>query len=461
MQDIRKPYSRSKSSRDLNLSKKVEAFESHDYEEDVYEDEPVQIPVKRGFKERRNIEQMEMFPSRTRHADDGIVYRDPRTRYESRKQSIGTLIFIGVLAFLIGGGSLMTFVFNKATVTITPKHQDITDFRKAITFAAASSDTDETVLFTVATSSLSKEKTLSLSETKKVEAKASGKILIYNAYSSDPQRLIKNTRFASSAGKIYRINQSVVVPGKKGTTPGSVEVTVYADDFGADYNSAPTDFTIPGFAGTPQFAGFYARSNGPLTGGASGNASLASISDINAAKDELALFLAQKLKESLAKEVRAGYVGLYSAVDIVYEDNEQELLSGQTSVYKVKATGYLMFAKQDELAKVVAQSMREYNGEDVRLDYTDKLSFTKKDTDHVAQAPSLEILVEGAPRVVFLTNEDSLRSLVAGKKRSDFTSLMRGVNSIEGAEISFSPLWLSTFPSEVSKIDVVESLPKR
>ena len=236
---------------------------------------------------------------------------------------------------------------------------------------------------------------------------------------------------------------------------------MYADDFGADYNSAPTDFTIPGFAGTPQFAGFYARSNGPLTGGASGNASLASISDINAAKDELALFLAQKLKESLAKEVRAGYVGLYSAVDIVYEDNEQELLSGQTSVYKVKATGYLMFAKQDELAKVVAESMREYNGEDVRLDYTDKLSFTKKDTDRVAQVSSLEVLVEGAPRVVFLTNEDSLRSLVAGKKRSDFTSLMRGVTSIEGAEISFSPLWLSTFPSEVSKIDVVESLPKR
>jgi hypothetical protein len=474
MQDIRKPYTRSKSNRAQEIGARVEEFEKHTYSDDIEDDAPVHIPVRKTFKERRNIDQMEMFPSRGRRASDyedgahagrrdtdGIVYRDPRTRYERKRQSVGTLAFIGVLLLLVVGGSLLTFVFNHATVTIVPKHTDIADYRQAITFAREGADTADTVLFTVATTSIAKSKTLTPSETKKVEAKATGSIVIYNNYSADPVRLIKNTRFESAAGKIYRINQSVTVPGKTATTPGSIQVTVYADSVGADYNSAPSDFTIPGFKGTPQFTTVYGRSNGSLTGGASGNASLVSLSDINAAKDELALELAQEVKDKIAAEKMNGYIGLYSAVDISYEDNENDLLAGNTSTYQVTATGYLMFAKADELAAVIAKNVRDYKGEPVRLDYTDKLTYTRKDVDRVATTQTLEILTEGAPRVVFLTDESALKDLVVGKKRSDFTALMKSIDSIEGAEIGFSPLWLSSFPDDTSKISVVESLPKR
>lgn len=474
MQDIRKPYSRSKSNH--ALADKVEAFETNNYPTDEEVEIPVQIPVRqRSFKERRNVDSMEMFPARGRRSYDqvhdaplpdrrgggDIVYRDPRTRYENKRQSVGTLAFIGVMALVLVGGSLLTFVFNRATVTITPKYEDLSDFRKPITFAQAGSDNENTVLYTLATTSLSKSKTLTLSETKKVEAKATGKIIIYNNFSTESQRLIKNTRFESSAGKIYRINQSVTVPGKSGQTPGSIEVVVYADSFGSEYNTVPADFTIPGFKGTAQFDAFYARSNGPITGGASGNVSSASLSDINAAKDALAIELKQELTQKFLKEKMAGYIGLYNAIDIVYVDNEQELLLGTTPTYQVTATGYLMFAKDNELAQSVALSVRDYKGESVRLDDTDKLTYTRKDTDRLAVVQSLEVLTEGSPRVVFLTNETTLKELVAGKKRSEFTSLMKSIDSIEGAEISFSPLWLSTFPDEVSKISIVESLPKR
>lgn len=476
MQDIRKPYSRSKSNHDL--ADKVEAFEKHSYpleEEDV---EPVSIPIKRSFKERRSIDTMDMFPTKGRRAYDNetpdlpidrrasagvgdIVYRHPQTRYDRKKQSLGTLIFILVLLAIVIGGSLLTFVFNHATVTVVPKHSDLTDFRKAITFAQAGTDTDATVLYAIATSSISKTKVLALSETKKVEAKATGKIIIYNNYSADPQRLIKNTRFESTSGKIYRISQSVTVPGKSGTTPGSVSATVFADSFGVEYNTAPTDFTIPGFKGMPQFSTFYARGDGAIAGGASGNASSASLSDINAAKDELALELAQDIKAELTKKKMDGYVGLYTAIDVTYADNEQELLLGTTSTYEVTATGYLMLAKGDELASSVAQSVRDYKGESVRLDSADKLTYTRKDADRLSVVQSLEVLAEGSPRVVFVTDEAALKTIVAGKKRSEFTSLMKSIDSIEGAEISFSPLWLSTFPSDTSKISVIESLPKR
>ena len=47
----------------------------------------------------------------------------------------------------------------------------------------------------------------------------------------------------------------MVVPGKNGTTPGSIEVTVYADEVGSSYNAAPQTF-IPGFKGTERYSGF-------------------------------------------------------------------------------------------------------------------------------------------------------------------------------------------------------------
>jgi len=54
------------------------------------------------------------------------------------------------------------------------------------------------------------------------------------------------------------------------TVPGSIEVTVYADEPLSKYNIGLTDFTVPGFKGAPQFETFYARSKTPMTGGFTG-----------------------------------------------------------------------------------------------------------------------------------------------------------------------------------------------
>jgi hypothetical protein len=466
MQDIRKPYSHSRSNRDL--AHRVKEFEENSYdeeEEDVIE-QPVHIP-KKTFRDRRNIDNMEMFPRRRKEDFENeargigqgeINYRDPRTRYVKRETSVGTWAFIITIVVLAVLAWLLTYVFNSATITIVPKHEDIADFRKTLSFGTEDS---KLIPFIVATSSMTKSKVLPLSETKKVESKASGKIVIYNNFSAEPQRLIKNTRFEATGGKIYRINDSVTVPGKKGETPGSIEVTVYADSYGSDYNIAPTDFTIPGFKNTPRYTGFFARSNGPMSGGASGNTSLASLTDMNAAKDELEIEMAQKIKSEFESMKKEGYVGLYSAIDIVYSDNEEAVLQGVTSTYEVTATGYLMFASEPEFAKSVALSIRDYNGEDVRLAYTDTLSYSRKDTDRIAGNTKLDILVEGTPRIIWNTNADVIKGLVAGKKRDEFKPIMKTIDSVENAEIGFSPMWLSTFPDDKDKISIVESLPKR
>ena len=89
------------------------------------------------------------------------------------------------------------------------------------------------------------------------------------------------------------------------------------------------------------------------------------------------------------------------------------------------------------------------------------LSFVRRDTTSVVNATSLPLLVEGIPRIIWMVDKESIKTMVAGKDTDEFKTLMKSILSIESAEIRFSPMWLSHFPSDVEKIAVEESLPKR
>ena len=467
MQDIRKPYTRSRSN---DLQSRVEQFEAaRRRSAEYYDEDPVRIPVK---KQRRDIDDMDMYPRRGQEEElyeedyddqDESRHRrlnDIRHRPLKKKTSIGTISFIFAMLALVVSVSLYTYVFNSATITVVPKYKDIGNVNQAFVFSREGGD-GAGIPFIVASTSLSRTKTLTLSESRKVEAKASGKITVYNNYDASPQKLIKNTRFESSQGKIYRINQSIEVPGKKGDIPGSIDVTVYADSNGAEYNVDKTDFTIPGFKGSPREKAFYAKTKAAITGGSSGNMSLASLSDLNAAKDSLALELDKSIKEEAKKVTRDGYTPLYSAIEVTYEDNQDEILKGVTGTYKVTATAHVMFANTAKLAEALAKTFGDYDNAPVRLAYADTLTYTRKETDHVTTGGTLSLLVEGKPRVVWESDAEGIKNMIKGKGRDEFKPLMKTINSIESAEISFSPMWLSHFPSETSKLTVIESLPKR
>ena len=106
---------------------------------------------------------------------------------------------------------------------------------------------------------------------KYAEKKATGEVVIYNNFSSSPQTLVATTRLVSSDGKIYRLNNSITVPGAEAPggkiTPSSIRASISADKPGEAYNLSPgVKFRIPGFEGSPKYDGFYAELNEPLGG---------------------------------------------------------------------------------------------------------------------------------------------------------------------------------------------------
>jgi hypothetical protein len=414
------------------------------------------------YPKRRNVDQYEDVGYEEEYEErERALPRQHSVRSGNEKSKVGTLSFIFGTALIVLTVTLYTYVFDSATVTIVPKYKAVSSLDQTFSFTKDSVTAGAGIPFTTSVVTLSKTKTLSPSESRKVEAKASGKAIIYNNYDANPQKLIKNTRFESSKGRIYRINQSIEVPGKKGSVPGSIEVTLYADSNGADYNIDQTTFSIPGFKGTPRETAFYAKTKSPITGGMSGTMSLASLSDVNAAKDALALELTKSIQSEVLKVKKEGYVPMYQATEITFDDNEQDVLKGLTTTYTVTATGHLPLAREARLADAIARTFGDYDGAPVRLINTESLSFIRKDADHLDASGTVPILVSGKPSVVWVSDADAVKELVKGKNRDDFKPLMKTVNSIESAEVSFSPVWLSHFPEELSKLSIIESLPKR
>jgi len=70
---------------------------------------------------------------------------------------------------------------------------------------------------------------------KEIERKASGEIVIYNAYSSSSQKLIRRTRFETQDGR------NVIAKPTAGAQPHLMPVTLRGLIEGGDFNSAKTE----------------------------------------------------------------------------------------------------------------------------------------------------------------------------------------------------------------------------
>ncbi|MEK7091539.1 MAG: hypothetical protein AAB900_00980, partial [Patescibacteria group bacterium] len=229
---------------------------------------------------------------------------------------------IAVLAVFLLGVFGFTKFFGRVTLTIVPAQGDI--FLSGLTSAVSAtsaSTSDQILTFSTISGIQDTEKRIvDASGQENVSTKAQGQIIIYNKHSPSKQPLVTNTRFQAPDGKIYRINQAVTVPGytKKGTEiiPGQIEVTVFADKPGAEYNLPTSDFTIPGFAGGPKFQNIFARSKTNLTGGFVGTVKKVSATDLDSNRQALQKILRDRIIKKASQDLPAKFVLFPDAIQL-------------------------------------------------------------------------------------------------------------------------------------------------
>jgi hypothetical protein len=351
---------------------------------------------------------------------------------------------------------VFSIVFAGATLTVTPKEVNLS-INSTLT-ANKSAGTVSALTFQLITLSEQESKNVPASGQKNVSSKASGKIIIYNNSSTASQTLIKNTRFQSPEGLIYRIPSSISVPGKKGGVPGSLGVTVYADQVGSNYNIGLSDFVLPGFKDNPvKYKNIYARSATPMTGGSSGVVSVVSDSDLQNAQK----IIQSDLQTLLLKEAKAQtpeHFVLYSnAAFYTFEALPVSNQGTQTAVIAEKGTLHAIIFDKANLAQAIAKnSLSNYDGKDVYLAHIDQLNFSLQGNDLNAwQNDTISFTIQGQDTLIWNYSVDSLKQALVGKNAKDVPAILNNYPEISKTELVLRPFWKNSFPDDIKKIVII------
>jgi hypothetical protein len=355
----------------------------------------------------------------------------------------------------------LSHLFSGAKVSVTPKSQHLV-FDDTSTLSAKSVASDTDLSFELVSLDDSVTASAPATSTHNVEVKATGVVVMYNTLSTS-QPLKIDTRLSTKDGKIYKTKKAITVPAQKvvagKSVPGSIEVAIYADVAGPDYNITASDFSVVGFKGTSKADKIYARGKGPVTGGSKGLEANISDTDLSASKDAMNKELKDKLLAKAIAQVPTGF--LYYPDGVFYDIHDTPTVSkveGGSATLENKGTITIILFSEGKLTRYLAKKMvSQYDGADVTLDGLHDLVFALKNKDLIStpkDAKDISFTLKGEGTVVWSVDTESLRDTLVNKKKKDFQTILQDIPSIESAEVHMSPVWQSTFPQDKKDITV-------
>jgi hypothetical protein len=358
---------------------------------------------------------------------------------------------LGIVTLVVATSIGALFYFSTAKVEITPS-----TVSAAVQNSFTASKSAGALPFEIITAQKIASQSVKGSGTKTVNSSASGTIIVYNTQSKS-QRLIATTRFATSAGLVFRIKSAITVPGGSPSSPGSIKATVYADKEGSSYNVGPTSFTVPGFAGTPQESMIYGRSTSPMTGGASGTVPVVDTALEGQAREALKLALSADLESSIAKQVPFGYVLIPGTSATAFNELESAPSSttGQVDV-KEQGTITAVIFPNSALATAIASSVAglDYHGEALSIVSTDNLLLATAAMPDLNDE-SFSFTLAGTSLLVYAVDPSRISSAVAGKTRSAAEVALTNYPEVKQARIVLRPFWRQTFPQDPASISII------
>lgn len=369
----------------------------------------------------------------------------------------------------IGLGAMLVFIFillsifDGATFSYTPKSAAVSF--EGEEYSATKSGAG--LIFSVIKLSKDKGKSLSASGEAEVSRKSSGTIVVYNNATREPQKLRATTRFETSDGKVYRTQNDISVPGKKLVNgkeePGSIEVMVYADKPGAEYNIGLSDFTLPGLKGGSLFSNVYARSKTPMTGGFVGTEKAISEVDKANARAELE----ESLKAELLSEARAqspeGFVILPDLSSFSFEELPQTESSNRSSAtFNLRGNLEGVMLKAVDLSTHLAREKAALApGDLIDLFTLEELdfAFAEGSSSRALSADEINFTVSGSATAVWRTDETALKSDLLGKSKKEINAILNNYPTVESANVALRPFWKTSFPRDgedilIKKLDV-------
>jgi len=293
------------------------------------------------------------------------------------------------------------------------------------------------------------------------DQKARGVIAIYNEYGKNSQPLVATTRFLTPEGKLFRLVKGVIVPGMTEmdgeTEPGVIEAEVIADESGEEYNIDASDFSIPGFKGSPKYGKFYARSSQSMAGGGSTGSEITVVSeeDINLAKSKLENTLENKIKEEIKKEVGDDKVILNEAISKNISESKPSIKAGVAAKdfnYQAKMEITAIVFSQEDLTRMAEEIFKEKREKGKLISSTEKegikMKISKVEIEYGQSDADFEfgkIVIKAAGKAALEPeiNLDDLKKELLGKNDTQVREVLKNYSQVDKIEIEYWPKFFS------------------
>ncbi len=385
------------------------------------------------------------------------------------KRSKGNL-YIGIFlaGLIIAGGLGISALTGGAEITIYPK---VRELNVNAEFTAYAEMKPGELAYEIMTLDASGERQVKASGQETVTKQASGEIEISKS-TPGAERLIKNTRFATADGLVFRIQESVVVPGAVNGTdgksvPGVIRAQVFADVPGDKHNiAAGTVLNVPGFKEggyTDLFNAISAKNTSAFVDGFNGPRFIINEAELSTARQSLQLELRNALLAKIKAESPADFTNFESSIAITYNPLPPTQYGDDLVTIKEQAVLQIPLFKKEDFAEFIAkETIVGYEGETVRIDNLENLTFTYVNAttsqSNIANEQSLTFKIAGVPKIVWTFDGEKMKTELIGKEKTAFTVVLGNYTGIERGEVEVRPFWKRTFPSTMSDITIKEDL---
>ncbi|MBP6858447.1 MAG: hypothetical protein KBC33_01295 [Candidatus Pacebacteria bacterium] len=436
---------------------------------------PVEPPRKRTSGKPITVRKPEMEMRREVREEDTAdeapepVKRVSVTPPSRKKRSSGSkkfiLMLMGIVVIVAGAGYVASVYFSRAAFSIVPKSIPITVNGA---YTAQPAGTKSTLTYELAVVKGSANVSVPATDGPSISTSAKGRITVYNKYIATAQRLIAGTRFADSTGRIYKLTDSISVPGyttSGGTiVPGSITASVVADQPGESYNltknEATADLTIVAYKGTPRYETVYGRVSTDIIGGFVGTKKTVSPSALASTTEELKAKIVASLSEQIRNTLPEGYVmypnayvPVFSAATVGTGDPKSATVTLQGTLYGI------LFKKSELVARVAGEeAISMFDGFAFDTPGFESLDFSIANLKDFSpeKKNTLIIKLKGDAHLVGSIPVEELKKKLAGLSLADTSSVLRQykpVIEIDKSSGEITPPW-SKVPSNPERIRV-------
>jgi hypothetical protein len=384
------------------------------------------------------------------------------------KRSRGNL-YLGIFlaALIIAGGLGISALTGGAEITIYPK---VRELNVNAEFTAYAEMKPGELSYEIMTLDASGERQVKASGQETVTKQATGEIEISKS-TPGTERLIKNTRFATADGLVFRIQESVVVPGAVTadgkTVPGVIRAQVFADEAGEKYNiPVNTTLTVPGFKEggyTELYNAISAKNTAAFTDGFNGPKFIINDAELSTARQSLQLELRNALLAKIKAESPADFTSFEDSIAITYNPLPPTQYGDDLVTIKEQAVLQIPLFKKEDFAQFIAkETIVGYENEPVRIDNLENLTFSYVNAttsqSNIANEPSLTFKIAGVPKIVWTFDGEKMKTELLGKEKTAFTVVLGNYTGIERGEVEVRPFWKRSFPTTLKDITIKEDL---